>query len=313
MTEAHTHPRTFTLESGLYILALILALFLRLLNLGSQPLNEQEASWALEALPAQTIQPRSAQVVPSEQTGSPTPGAQPAYIILTQAVFTIFGDSDLTARLWPALAGSALVLLPVLLRRRLGSKAALIMAFGLAIDPGLVVVSRQAGGPMLALAFGLLALGLWEARRPVWAGIMGGLALLTGPAVLFGLLVWGLGQAAIALLARRRSSAARPEGQAVDVYEPRLPRPEVTGDNGDGSPSDAVSQPKDASQAQSAELRTALLAGLVTFILVGSAFLRYPAGLVGAVYSLPSFLLDWAKPATVIPGQMLALLQKATI
>jgi len=322
MTEAHSNQRKFTLETGLYILALTLALFLRLLNLGSQPLNEQEAGWALEALPspAQTLQPRSAQAEQSGQAQSSTPGPQsgpqPAYLILTRAAFTLFGDSDFTARLWPVLAGSALVLLPALLRRRLGRKAALVMAFGLAIDPGLIVVSRQAGGPMLALAFGLLALGFWEARRPVWAGILGGLALLSGPAALFGLLVWGLGQAGRAL-ARLRSpaplAAARPvevgkHPQAVEAFDERLARPELADDQDSLVPASDTSQSEAGALARPSELRTALLAGLVTFILVGSAFLRYPVWLTAAVYALPSFLLDWVEPATVTSRQMLVLL-----
>jgi predicted membrane-bound mannosyltransferase len=91
-------------------------------------------------------------------------GSQPAYIFLTGSTFAVFGSSDFTARLWPALLGGCLVLLPFFFRRPLGRLAALVCAFGLALDPGLVAVSRQAGGPMLAVSFLLLALGLAYAR-----------------------------------------------------------------------------------------------------------------------------------------------------
>jgi len=104
-------------------------------------------------------------------------------VLLTGLLFFLFGDSNAIARLWPALAGSLLVLLPwtfrgYLARYPAGRIAGLVLAFGLALDPGLVAASRLAGGPMLAAGFGLLALGFAYDRRSLPFGILGGLALI---------------------------------------------------------------------------------------------------------------------------------------
>ena len=42
--------RRVNIETLLYLIALILALVLRLYNLGAAPLSESEAEWALQAL-----------------------------------------------------------------------------------------------------------------------------------------------------------------------------------------------------------------------------------------------------------------------
>jgi len=98
--------------------------------------------------------------------------------------------------LYPAIAGSLLVLVPLFFKRELGSLAALILMTGLALDPGLVVMSRTLGSPMGAIGFGLLAVGLAYARRPLLAGVAAGLSLLSGQAVIAGLasmgLAWGV-------------------------------------------------------------------------------------------------------------------------
>ena len=86
-----------TLEIVLYSLAFLLALFLRLLNLGAAPLSDQEAGWALQAL--QIARPETA----AASQGS---GAQPAYVILTGLTFIFLGANDFLARFWPALAGA---------------------------------------------------------------------------------------------------------------------------------------------------------------------------------------------------------------
>ncbi|MBN1666434.1 MAG: glycosyltransferase family 39 protein, partial [Anaerolineales bacterium] len=110
-------------------------------------------------------------------------------ISLTSMLFYLFGSSNFLARFWPALAGSALVWAPYFVRSKLGQNAAWMMAFGLALDPGLVAVSRLVGGPALALSFTVLALTLAVDRRWLLAGILAGLALLAGPALLTGLVV----------------------------------------------------------------------------------------------------------------------------
>jgi 4-amino-4-deoxy-L-arabinose transferase-like glycosyltransferase len=56
--------------------------------------------------------------------------------------YFLFGDNDFTARLMPALAGTALTLTPYLVRRELGRPAALIAAVYLLISPVALYVGR---------------------------------------------------------------------------------------------------------------------------------------------------------------------------
>jgi hypothetical protein len=258
--------RRFTLEHLLYAAALALASGLRLLNLGAAPLSDNEAGWALQAL--------------SLARGEPvTVGAQPAYVFLTGSTMALLQSSNFVARLWPALAGSLLVLLPLLLRDRLGRRAALILAFGLALDPGLVALSRQAGGPILALSSALLALALWYTRRPALAGICAALALLAGPDLLHGLLGLALTWGVMALLA------------SIGVIAP-LSSGELSG------PLPAISRQSGTS---------ALLAGGITFLAVGTQFLRYPQGLGAFASQLPAYLSSWTTVAGIPALRLLAI------
>jgi hypothetical protein len=156
-------------------LAFTLALAVRLLRLGEIPLSDSEAAWALQAL--------------NLSRGLPLDfGPQPGYINLTALVFFVLQASNFAARLLPALAGSALVLAPALFRDRLGGKAAIVLAFILAFEPGLLALSRMAGSPILAISLLILAWGAWRNYSVRLAGFLAGLALLAGSALWFGLL-----------------------------------------------------------------------------------------------------------------------------
>jgi len=268
-----------TVEIVLYSLAFLLALSLRLLNLGAAPLSDQEAGWALQAL--QIARPEIA----AASQGS---GAQPAYIILTGLTFIFLGANDFLARFWPALAGALLVWAPYCFRRDLGRSAAVLLAFGLALDPGLTTVSRQAGGPMLALSFSLLALGLWRARQPIWAGVTGSLALLSGPAILPG----AIGLAA-ALLAEGALRQRRLRLHAADPLQDHheLSNPEPT-----------------LSFFSRREVGMAWVAGLSAFLLVGSGLGRFPQGLAGFFASLIAYFQGWAIPSNISPSTILLAL-----
>jgi hypothetical protein len=275
-------------ETTFYALALALALFLRLLNLGQAALNEFEAGQALGAL--QMLRPQSTALAGEASGAGATP--QPAYAALTALGFALMGDGNLQARFWPALAGAFLVLLPACFWRELGRAAALVMAFGLAVDPGLVVLSRQAGGTRLALSSTLLAIGLWHIRRPALAGVLGGMALLCGPAFLHGALglalAWGITRLA------RRGMPTSAEIYSPDPYPPIRQPETVSEDNPLRQPSGAW--------------KIALIAAGVTFVLGGIFFgLRLP-GLSAAFAALPAYLGGWLAPATVRAGTLLAAL-----
>ncbi len=84
--------------------------------------------------------------------------------------FFLFGDSDFTARLLPALMGTALVLLPFFLRQYLGRWGSLAVAALLAFSPTLLYFSRYARNDIL-IAFWtlLLVIFIWRyiaERRP---------------------------------------------------------------------------------------------------------------------------------------------------
>ncbi|NCP86548.1 MAG: hypothetical protein CO094_02760 [Anaerolineae bacterium CG_4_9_14_3_um_filter_57_17] len=158
-----------------FALAFALALLLRLLRLGELPLSDAEANWALQALGLLRSQPV-------------TLGTQPLYVHLTASLFFIFQASNAAARLVSALAGSGLVLAPLLFADKLGQKAALFLTFFLALDPGLLALSREAGSPILTMTLTALVWGLWRNNRVEWAGICVGWMLLSGPALWPGLL-----------------------------------------------------------------------------------------------------------------------------
>lgn len=262
--------RRIKLEHIAFALAFGLALFLRIFHLGAIPLNDLEANWALQAL----------QIARGGLPGGPIAlGPQPAYISLTGVLFFLLGGSNGLARFWPALAGSLLVLAPWLFSRQisgrpalLGRRAAAVMAFGLAIDPGMVSLSRQAGGPIMALSFLALAGGCWYLGRGWLAGGLAALAVLSGPAAL-----GGLAGLTLAWLVIRYA-----------LGEP------VIGDDG---PEPARS-----------DWRAALLSGAITLLAAGTLFLLHPGGLGSLMASLPAYLGSWIQPSGVPATRMLAAL-----
>lgn len=68
----------------------------------------------------------------------------PLRFYLTSAAYVLFGDSDFTARLAPALMGTLMVPLPYLLRDQLGRVAAFAAAAALAFGPSYLYYSRFA-------------------------------------------------------------------------------------------------------------------------------------------------------------------------
>jgi hypothetical protein len=240
-----------TLEHALYALALLIAIGLRFLNLGVQPLSDFEANWALQALRI-------------TQGLKPAIGPNPAYVHLTSILFSIFGATNFLARFWPALAGTALVLTPWALRNRFGRNAALILAFGLALDPGLVAMSHLAGGPMLAVCALVLAFLAWSDKRFALAGLFAGVALLAGPSIWMGLLGAGLAWVFSTALTKKIVPAAE------------------AGENESSTP-----------PFNRANGRTALIWGLGALLALGSLLLLSPKGLPAFLDSMWVFLRGW--------------------
>jgi hypothetical protein len=208
----------------------------------------------------------------------PALGSQPAYVVLTSAVFYAFGGAtNALARLIPALTGSAMILLPVLFRERLKPRAAVILAFAIALEPGLASISRQAGSPVMAVTFVLAAWGLWERRNFQWAGACAGLALLSGPALWPGL----LGLAITWALLRPFERSDRKEVRARKA------------------------------SAKTDARRDWFTAGsylLGTIVLLGTLFMTVPGGLSAWLGSLPEYIAGWTRASDITVGVMLGSL-----
>ncbi|HBG74462.1 MAG: hypothetical protein A2X25_14170 [Chloroflexi bacterium GWB2_49_20] len=258
-----TTPRRITLEQGLFSLAFILALVVRFISLGTQPLTDREAKWALQALEI-------------ARGSKPLLGSQPAYLLLTAINFFIFGASNFMARFWPALAGAGLVLVPAAFQKHLGRKAAIFLAFALALDPGMLALSRMAGSQMMAVGFIALSLAAWQSRSYRLAGVMGGVALLCGPSAWFGAL--GLGFTWLILNysgGRTRVDNTIQDDEGPGIVIPPLPFP--------------VENPR----------KTAIKWGAGTLLLVGTLFLLVPNGLSAWAGSIVDFMRGWWTPGSV--------------
>ena len=145
MTTAAEQFPALTIEVTLYAALALVGLFVRLFVLGEAPLNADEARQAVASW-------NFVRGTPDDFTGSP--------LLFTgnALLFALFGATDVAARLLPALSGSALILLPALLRRELGRTGALIAGALLVFSPTLVLFSRQANGAIIATTCALAAL-----------------------------------------------------------------------------------------------------------------------------------------------------------
>lgn len=168
--------RHFKYEGWLYLLAFIIAFGIRFVQLGVVPLNDAEAEVALQAL----------KISQSETT---TLSPHPFYILSTSVLFLIYGGgTNFLARFIPALIGSLLVLSPLLFDDRLKPRPSLILAFFLALDAGLVAISRQAASPIFAITFLIFTFGFINKNKYTLASITAALALLSGPSIWLGVL-----------------------------------------------------------------------------------------------------------------------------
>ncbi|MEA5076942.1 MAG: hypothetical protein VB013_00095 [Anaerolineaceae bacterium] len=161
------HNREEKIEVTLFAIALAVAILLRFLSLGSNALTDAEASQTLQAFHLANGNLVSV-------------GGQPGYVALTTFLFYVFPASNFWARFWPALFGSLLVLVPLLYKPWIGKRPALLLAFVLALEPGLTAISRTAGSEMMVITCILAALGFFLRHKPILAGISAGLAILAG-------------------------------------------------------------------------------------------------------------------------------------
>jgi hypothetical protein len=253
-------------EGWLFWLAFLIALGFRIIQLGASPLTDPEATLALQALHI-------------AQGKAPLLGPQPGYILFTSILFGIIESTNFMARFVPAIVGSTLVFVPYFFRDKVKPFPALILAFFFAVDPGLVALSRQANGTILAVTFLLFACGMWRNQRAIPAGIFAGLALLSGPSLWAGLLVLALTWVFLQGIESKRTVSDESK-----VVEPSL-----------------VSN----SPFTSFELRPALQALIVTLLLGGTLFFLSPNGLSAWLSALPAYLKGWTSASPLTPGRMI--------
>lgn len=252
--------RHFKYEALLYLLAFLVALGLRLTQLGVMPLTDAEAAPALQAL-------RLSQSVDTALD------PHPFYILSTSILFLLYGGgTDFLARLMPALMGSLLVFAPLLFDDRIKPRPALILAFLLALDPGLVSISRQAASPIFAIAFLAFAAGFFNKGNPALVAVFSALALLSGPSLWLGLLGLGIAWSIYQLFNRPAKNVA------------------------EGTPAASEHQP-------GAFLQPApLLLLLAIFIAAGTLFLTVPDGMGAAFASIPAFFGKWGQASDLSQG-----------
>jgi hypothetical protein len=250
--------RHFKHEGWLYALAFLFAILLRFVQLGAMPLADVEAAPALQALQI-------------SQGLKPTLAPHPFYILSTAVLFFIYGDgTDFLARFVPALMGSLLVLVPLLFADRIKPRVSLILAFFLALDPGMVALSRQIASPVLALTFLLLALGFYNRNKTSLAASFAAIALLCGPSIWSGILGLAITWVLLRFLNSRR-----------DPVEASTSR-----------------------EAINLQLSSFILPFLVTFLIIGSLFFIVPNGLSAAFASIPAFIGNWSTQSVVPAGRL---------
>lgn len=263
--------RHFKHEGWWYALAFAMALAVRLTGLGFMPLTDAEAAPALQALRLSQSQPTAFD-------------PHPLYILSTSVFFLMSGGgSDFLARLFPALMGSLLVLAPLLFDDRLKPRPSLILAFILALDPGLVAISRQAASPILAIVFLVYTAGFFNKGRHQLAAVSAALALLSGPSVWLGLLGIGI-TFAIAQLFKQKHETSN-EGQDSSDQEQGI-KEEV----------------QETANLQPFTFNLQLLITFIlTFIIAGTLFFTAPAGLGAAFASVPAFIRQWTTASSLSP------------
>ncbi len=169
----------------IYAFLFLVSLVFRTVNLNSTPVTNKEAQQALCAL---------------EINRQGCENISPFYLFFTRVLFTLFGKSNFFARFVPALLGSTVVLIPLMLGSKLDKKRGIILALCLALDPILIQTSRTAGDTMLGLVFTLflfvfLLRKMWPAAVVTFA-----FGLLSGKSFWIGLFIFVVAYSLIWLL-----------------------------------------------------------------------------------------------------------------
>lgn len=161
-----TFIKKITREHLLIFLIFLGSFCIHFYGLGKNPLNDSEATLAFGSL----------QFVDGNFN-------QPIFNLLYTSftsLFFVFSISNFSARLFPALIGSLLPLIPFLYKKWIGSFFSIILSILLIIDPVIIAASRQADSRVLALFFAALFFALIFQSRYLIAGISAGFFIMSG-------------------------------------------------------------------------------------------------------------------------------------
>jgi sugar lactone lactonase YvrE/4-amino-4-deoxy-L-arabinose transferase-like glycosyltransferase len=255
--------------------AFAVAVALRCLRLDDRALSAGEAARAYDAWTLFRGQPPVG--------GESLPDVGALLLLLHGTGFFLFGTTDVVARLIPALAGIAIVALPLALRRWVGGPAALGMAALAATSPALVYASRVVSPEIVIAALALAAVACLV--RLGDASLLRG---TRGPAIALGIVTaaaYAAGASAITVIV----------SVIVGIAAAALSVPDGTIRRGLG--------------ALRRELPAFLLAMVATAILSFTRFLSHPSGIAG----VGDTLVAWWRLLTESSGQPAALFLMALL
>jgi uncharacterized protein (TIGR03663 family) len=142
-----------SLEIVLYLALAAVGLILRLAELGTLVLSELEAREALAVF----------RILESNPTAVTPISSKPLMFAANGLLMTLLGTENAIPRLATVFAGVAILLMPLLFRRWIGSVAALIISVLLTISPVLLTASRTMAGSVWSILLALVA--LWALGR----------------------------------------------------------------------------------------------------------------------------------------------------
>ncbi len=206
-----------TLESILWAIVLLSALFVRIASLTNNPFSAAEAQRAYAAW--QFVDGQSARV--DGALWGPLP------FLINGLFFFLFGTRDAVARLGPALAGIAIVPICWWLRPYFGRWGALGVAAMFALSPTFVYGSRHVSGipwiALAALALFICLLRLADERATTGTLVIAGIAVAfligSGPSGLTMLVAFAFALAILALLDRPDPDTGERRGALSTIGE----------------------------------------------------------------------------------------------
>ena len=171
-----------------WIIVVAAGVFLRFDDLGARPFHADEATGA--RITAQRMEEGGSRFDPAHYHG-PLLGTLAIPLCEMRGESSWREMSKSTLRALPALAGSLLVLVPLLWRRRFGDAPMLLSAAMLATSPLLVYYSRMFIHETLLVLFGMLAL-LSLTKIPRWGvpGFLIGLMFATKESFAISIIAW---------------------------------------------------------------------------------------------------------------------------